>query len=207
MKKPILITVIVIGILVLVTSGIFLLSRNVKTTTLPKQTEITSSPTIVSRKLWDDQAGFTFTYNPDLKIDKHDEDQDNYAHLEMTNTGNTGEIFVWAKDTNALDVQAWVRTEKSFKDANIIDTSLGGQPAKKIVITNPTKKVITGTIYDGLLFYVENTGGDDTYWQDEYNQMINSFTFKPADSTSETNASDTAENGQAESYDEEETVE
>ena len=48
--------------------------------------------------VWDDPAGFTFEYPQDLKVDKHDEDKENYAHVELTSPGRQGRVIVWAKD-------------------------------------------------------------------------------------------------------------
>jgi hypothetical protein len=47
-----------------------------------------------------------------VTVDKHDEDQENYAHIEMTHKDQPGTIIIWAKDTTAVDGAGWVKKEK-----------------------------------------------------------------------------------------------
>ena len=101
---------------------------------------------------WTDPAGFTFQYPKDVTIDKHDEDTENYAHVEMTHKDHPGNLIVWAKDTKAADVNAWVKTEKQFGGATVSEATLGGKPAKTVSVESP-KKVFTGTISDELFIY------------------------------------------------------
>lgn len=129
--------------------------------------------------VWDDPAGFTFSYPEGLIIDKHDEDKQNYAHVELTNRAHPGKTIVWAKDTTSLDVAAWVNTEKQFKGANIVDTTLGGKPAKKIFLSSFPPKLIVGTIFDDIVWTIEAELDDSEYWTGVHNDIGSSFAFKP----------------------------
>ena len=128
---------------------------------------------------WKDPAGFMFQYPEGVVINKHDEDKQNYAHVEITHPANRGRLIVWVKDTTALDVAAWVKTEKTFRDGSIIDTTLGSKPAKKILLTTPIKKVIVGTIFDELLWFIEVEPGEGDYWQKTFDTISSSFKFTP----------------------------
>jgi len=173
----------IVGIVIIagaVSSGayLFLSKKYVRT---PSITSITVSPTpILQPKVltWDDPAGFTFSYPEGVFLNKHDEDKDNYAHVEFTNKDHPGNLIVWAKDTTSADVTAWVRTEKQFGGATTIDTTLANQPAKKITLS--PNKLIVGTIYDELLFTIDATLDDKAYWSQIQDTIVNSFTFKPA---------------------------
>lgn len=168
-----------LGIVALATgTGLLIFSK--KTVIQPsKSIEIASAPTpLVKLLTWDDPAGFTFTYPEGLTVNKHDEDDQNYAHVELTNKDHPGSLVVWAKDTLAADVVAWVRTEREFAGATTLDTTLGNQPAKKIVF--PPNKLIIGTIYDELLFTIDATLTDKTYWTQIADDIATNFTFKPA---------------------------
>lgn len=170
---------------------------------------ITASSASENKKnlTWDDPAGFTLQYSPDLSINKHDEDKDNYAHLEFTNKDHPGEIIVWAKNTNASDITAWVRTERAFSGASILDTSLGNQPAKKILLVGSPKKIIVGSIYDELLFTVETTLDDGGYWARVHENIVNGFAFKPVNFASgQGSISGDSGVGAEEAVDEEEVV-
>lgn len=212
MNKKSLIIIIVVLLLLAAGGGlIYFQASGQKTktdadTNNPEKVAITTlAPKSAEDVLWDDPAGFTFKYTEGLAVNKHDEDQDNYAHVELTSSTHPGNIIIWAKDTTASDVKAWVKTEKIFKDANILETTLGGQPAKKIIFSAPAKKVITGSIYDDLLFTVEGTYEDSTFWTNEYQKIADTFAFKPPENTTDDYSADPAP---AEySADEEETLE
>lgn len=136
---------------------------------------------------WDDPAGFTFSYPDGVVVDKHDEDQQNYAHIEMTHPDHKGNLVVWAKDLPAgvTDVVSWVKKDTQLAKGVSLDTSLGGSVAEKILVTTPEKRMIVGTVYDGLLFYVESTLTDDAYWESAINTVTGSFVFKPTETTAQ----------------------
>lgn len=163
-------------------------------------TPFAAAPSLLT---WNDPAGFTLQYPQDLTVNKHDEDKDNYAHLEFTHKDHPGSIIIWAKDTTAADITAWVRTEKTFAGASILDTTLGGQPAKKILLTGTTKKLFVGTIFDELLFLVEAQLDEEGYWLKIADTISQSFAFKPIPET------EAAAGGvsQEEAVDEEEVIE
>ncbi|MFH0749947.1 MAG: PsbP-related protein [Candidatus Gottesmanbacteria bacterium] len=129
--------------------------------------------------LWEDQAGFSFQYPKGIVIDKHDEDTENYAHLELTEASHKGRLIVWAKDTLYGDVDTWVKKDASLKEASVIDTTLGGKPAKKIILTSATKKLITGVIDDQILFTIEAETEGNVFWQETYDIIVQSFVFTP----------------------------
>lgn len=144
--------------------------------------QTTLTPTPPTLATWDDPAGFTFTYPDGLSVNKHDEDTNNYAHIELTHKDHPGSVIVWAKDTTSADVQAWATTEKQFAGSTMIDTTLGGKAAKKISFS-PNKRIV-GTIYDDLLFTVDATLDDQAYWEKVVDVIANSFTFKPVGAAS-----------------------
>ncbi len=193
MKKPIVI-VLVICILCVGIVGAILFWKQ-------KQKPIVSAPTQVKTLnveetvLWEDQAGFSFQYPKVLLFDKHDEDEENYAHIEFTSATHSGRLIVWAKDTTYSDVEGWA------KNAVAVDTKLGGLPAKKIIISTPSKKIIIGTISDQILFTVEAEPTEgDSFWTTVSDTIVSSFTFTQANT-------DASAPSQEASYDEEEVVE
>lgn len=136
---------------------------------------------------WDDPAGFTFSYPDGVVVNKHDEDQDNYAHVEMTHPDHKGSLIVWAKDlpVGVADVATWVKKDAQLSKGVSLDTSLGNSVAEKILVTTPEKRMVIGTIYDGLLFYVEGTLTDETYWEAAINTVTGSFVFKPTETSAQ----------------------
>ncbi len=134
---------------------------------------------------WDDPAGFTFSYPDGVVVNKHDEDKENYAHVEMTHPDHKGSLIVWAKDlpVGVTDVVSWVKKDAQLAKGVSLDTSLGGSVAEKILVTTPERRMVIGTVYDGLLFYVESTLSDETYWEAAINTVSGSFVFKPTETS------------------------
>ena len=174
----------VVLILVGVGAGIYVLQSQGKQGTSP----LTQIVPIIFNKLltWDDPAGFTFEYPEDLVIDKHDEDQENYAHVELTHREHPGRVIVWAKDlpTNkkgvpVADAGEWVSSSAQFANANVLDSRLGGQPGKKILVNMSPRTLVVGTIYDDVLWYIEGDNLDDEFWSKAYETITTTFAFKP----------------------------
>jgi len=134
---------------------------------------VTPTPA-VELTTWTDPAGFSFQYPKDLSVNKHEDDNDNYAHVELTNKEHPGTIIVWASDVSS----AWPP-----KGGTSIDTTLGGIAAKKILISTPSAKFIVGAVSEGLVFKIEGTLTDKAYWQTVEEGIVQTFTFTPDTST------------------------
>jgi hypothetical protein len=181
MKKPL---IILLGALVLggIGAATYLLVSPSKSEA-PKEV-VTQTTAQKSRLLsWDDPAGFTFSYPEGVSVNKHDEDQQNYAHIEMTHAEHKGGLVIWAKDLPAgvTDTASWLKKDATLSAAVALDTTLGDVPAKKILLSTPNKRMVVGTVTDGLLFYVESDLFDEAYWQAAINTVTGSFAFKPTD--------------------------
>lgn len=172
---------IIIAIVVLAIAGggyYFYSHRTTKVITPGEATKPTPTPAF-DLTTWTDEAGFSFQYPKDLSVNKHEEDPDNYAHVELTSRDHPGKIIIWASDLPAgvTTLDSWVK--KMYPDATSLDTMLGGEPAKKILSSAPVKKLVTGTISDNLLFYVEGTLTDSDYWTRVHDTITGSFAFTP----------------------------
>jgi len=205
MKKKIIIPLLIIGIFVLVGGGVFVWNKNKERTS---QVAVTPSPTPTPEPMetWDDPAGFSFKYPKGIVIDKHDEDKENYAHIEMTKSDTPGTIMIWAKDTNAASLDAWIKSDKTLKQASSIDTTLGGLEGKKIMLKEPQEKLITGTITDAILFTVEAEPKESDFWKSTYTTIVESFTFG-SDTKKSSEGAATSEDSGGGFADEEEVLE
>jgi hypothetical protein len=181
MKKSWLIVLGALG-LGIIGAGTYLLITSGKTES-PKAEVVQEAAPKPQLLTWDDPAGFTFSYPDGVVINKHDEDIQNYAHIEMTNSAHPGALTIWAKDlpSGVTDTASWIKKDASLAAQVAFDTTLGSIEAKKILITSPAKKMVVGTVTDGLLFYIESTLADEAYWQQAINTVTGSFVFKPVD--------------------------
>lgn len=174
MKKLWIVTGVII-VLCVVAGGIFVYSAKNSKVITPGETVITTPTPTVEMTTWNDPAGFSFQYPKDLTINNHEDDNDNYAHVELTSKDYPGNIIVWASDLTVKDLNAWVK--KFYPSSTSIDTTLGGEPAKKILLASTSAKLIVGTISDGLLFKVEGTYTDKQFWQPIQDTIVKNFSF------------------------------
>ncbi len=114
---------------------------------------------------WTDEAGFSFQYPKTLSTNKHEEDNENYAHVELTAKDHPGSVIVWVKDPP----KKWPPS-----GGTIIDSTLGGEPAKKIV-SDSTLSI--GCLCEDLLFLIEATITDKEYWTKVFDTVSGSFAF------------------------------
>jgi len=180
MKKPV-VRIILGGLLLgLLGAGAYLyFSKNSQS---PDITGASPTPTVAPKLVtWDDPAGFTMQYPEGLTFNKHDEDKVNYAHVELTDSNHPGSLIVWVKDLpkGIADTASWGKKVATPSSALSFDTTLGIQPAQKILVSAPTKTVTVGVVWDGVLWYIEANLTDEPYWQSVYDTVVNSFTFKP----------------------------
>ncbi len=126
---------------------------------------------------WEDQAGFSFLYPEEVEIDPHEEDTENYAHLELTSTDHSGKILIWAKETDYQDIDSWVDEEAS-PGGQILDTQLGEESAKKIAYSDPEKLVVAAIDVDALVLLEMEPEGED-FWLEVFDQILESFAFIP----------------------------
>lgn len=185
MKKTIF---IILGLTVGLLTGLLVFSLNyfsaAKKTEVAKMVEPTVTP-VVEKTTWDDQSGFTFDYPKNLNLNPHDEDKDNYAHVELTSATHSGSLIVWAKDTTATTLDGLMKQKKV---TNAIDSTLGGEPAKKYITDGEARTITTSALYNGYLYEtdINLTDGQDKYWDQVGNEINSSFKFKPQDTSSDT---------------------
>lgn len=181
MKRSIVFIVIAGFFLGLIGAGTYLyFSKNTSDSPVSPGGEPTptTAPKLIT---WDDPAGFTMQYPEGLTIDKHDEDTVNYAHVELADEAHPGGLTVWVTDLprGVMDTVSWGKKVSTPSSAISFDTTLGDQPAQKILIADTPKKVMVGVVWDGVLWYIEANLADDAYWQSVYDTVTSSFVFKP----------------------------
>jgi len=157
----------------------------------PIGSEILPTPTVVEPLvLWQDQSEFSFRYPASLKLDPHDEDKENYAHIEITSASHSGNLIIWTKDTQASDNDDWIKKEKI---QGAIDTVLASIPAKKFLSGGDPKILTTIVVRNGYLYQIEAKLSDSEYWNKVYETVTSSFEFtqieKEASTKNTTNGS------------------
>ncbi len=200
---------VMVIVVVLLAGGGFVF-WNMRTTAPAPPMEVVENPTPTPEEMaqWNDPAGLAFSYPKALKVNPHEEDNENYAHVELTHPDNPGRIIVWAKDTTAKDARTWVKNEKTLADGVALDTTLAGQPGQKVLVSTPKKRIITVTLDEGIAFYVEGEFDNSEYWTQVYDTIVSTFAFIPLEG--ETISSGPAASAQGEgeiSVDEEEVLE
>lgn len=177
-KKYILIITVGLVILSSVAGVIFLKFKRqpslIKPVITEEQKDSIEEPKLLT---WEDPAGFSFAHPENIEIDPHEEDEENYAHLELTSPDHPGGIAIWLKDTDYTKIEDWADRESS-DSGQVLDTELGGEPAKKIAYNEP-KKLVTATLDVDALVLIEMTPDEEGYWQGIYEKIASSFTLIP----------------------------
>lgn len=210
MKKiglPILVGLLIGGI----ASGGYLwwMKSRAESPGVPNEQAATPAPAPVQLLTWNDPNGFIFQYPEGLSVNKHDEDKENYAHIEFTHPDHPGSLIVWGKDParGVTDTASWVKNEKRFIGASVLDTELGGQKATKVMIEGITRILVTGTVYDTIVWSVEAKLEDAEFWTGVHTTIVNSFTFVPVKEPGSAETSEPAPVVETQTIDEEEVVE
>jgi len=183
LSRKVFISILVVGILGSAGAGAYFWSEvSQKTNTSDVSAGTPPAPLPEEVLEWKDQAGFSFEYPKGLKSDIHEEDQENYAHIEFTQSDHPGRIIVWAKDLPAqagMTVDSWVKNEKTLTAGTVFDTTFADIDGKKVLLTTPDKKIITAVVDDAIVFYVEGIFEDSDYWTKAYDTVVSTFAFIP----------------------------
>lgn len=149
--------------------------------TLKKETVVSSEVKVVPTSIpleetttWNDQAQFSFQYPKSLSLNPHNEDQVNYAHVELSSATHSGNLIVWVKDSAADTIDNWVKTEKI---KNAIDSSLADVPGKKVLTTGDINKLTISVIQNGYLYQIETNLEDADFWNKTLDIVTSSFKF------------------------------
>ena len=126
-------------------------------------------------KVWEDPAGFQFSYPEGITIDNHEEDEENYAHLELTEKNHPGKILIWMKDKVEKSLEVWAANQTG--NPQVFDSELAGQPAKKLAFPSP-QKLVTAAFDQEVSILVE-VFPEDEWWQETYQQVVDSFELIP----------------------------
>lgn len=133
---------------------------------------------------WKDPAGFSFEYPKEVTINDHPEDKVNYANLELTAANQKGKIIIIAKDSVYSNIDEWLKEDSLVKDGNSLETKVASISAKRVSVGNGGE--IVGLIdADGVIYTVEKQDEGGRYWQQVYNQILNTFKFTPLEGESE----------------------
>ena len=130
----------------------------------------------VKLKTWEDPAGFKFSYPEGIEIDNHEEDEENYAYLELTDKNHPGKILVWMKDKVEKNLDDWIESNLPT-GGQIFDSELAGQPAKKVTFASP-KKMVTAAFDEEVIILVE-VFPENEWWLEVYQQVLSSFELIP----------------------------
>lgn len=169
--------------------------------------QASSSATPIQEELitWEDPSEFSFVYPKGLKLNPHDEDKINYAHIELTSDAHPGRIILWAKDTSETSIDNWAKKNDA---GGAIDTTLEDEKAKKILMTDPSQKIVISALHGGYLYQVEGEVEDD-YWKKVFGDVLTSYKFstvKPAPKTESADDTSISSDDAQSSFDEEETI-
>ena len=129
-------------------------------------TLISPSPTPIPVTLatWTDEAGFSFQYPDGIAINKHPDDNENYANLTLTDTDQEGSIDIVMSDKNNT-MDKW---------ANPIDTILGEKDGKKNITAT---KTIIGVIDNDVIVTLTRSAKLSQLLETTWQNITDSWVF------------------------------
>lgn len=180
-QKKVLIILAVVVVISVIGGLLWFRSRQTASEVLSpteQTSEVTPAQTGANLLTWNDQAGFTFQYQPGIKINKHDEDQGNYAHLDLYLDSKDGVVKILASDTKYKTAEEWANKEKKSSQAEveIMEATLSGKSARKITFSD-TQTTTIGVVDEGLLFTIKLEPDKEGYWQKIFDQTVSTFTL------------------------------
>ena len=104
---------------------------------------------------WEDPAGFSFDYPEILEIDLHEEDEINYAHLELTREGSEGRILIIVNDSDYDTLEEWFEEDEEVKDGSSLDTEVAGTKAKRVA-SGEGKEITSLIDLDQVIYQIIN---------------------------------------------------
>jgi hypothetical protein len=159
---------------------------------------------------WKDASGFLVEYPDQLTVNPHEEDDANYAHVEFSSPDHQGSVVIWAKDAvsskglayqNSID---WQKDQKDYVIQSTIESLLGGKQAIKFVTDSEINTQGIASVYDGIVWIIE-TRVPDSFWQEIYLHMIDTFQFTDPEYENETSQAVNVD--VSDTYEDTETVE
>lgn len=173
-KKKIALILSILSLALVTLVLIFYLQYRSKFTAVSPLAQVTPTPILEELSTWTDPADFSFQYPKSLSLNPHDEDKNNYAHIELTSPSHSGNLIVWVKDTTAETVDGWV---KQNKISNAIDSELANISAKKILATGENNKITLSAVNNGYLYQIEVNAADNDFWNKVFSQITSTFKF------------------------------
>lgn len=167
---------IILAVTIVLASAVLIFFLKLRSNALTSPvTSIQPTPIVQEEtETWTDPAQFSFQYPKVLTLNPHNEDEENYAHVELTSATHSGNLIIWVKDTKAADIEKWVTGEKL---KNAIDTTLDGVPAKKILAATDSNIVTISAIQTGYLYQVEVNLAEPDFWNQTLEKVLSSFRF------------------------------
>lgn len=134
---------------------------------------------------YEDEAGFSFQYPPELGIiEKEVNDPNVYSSLELLAKRRVGEkLVVRISDTNSSTVEKWLeKNPQEGKILNSVEFTLFGMKGKSLRSAAPAKNLIL-VIESGIL-YLLSAPSDGDFWDESLQTIASSFKLTEEKTTS-----------------------
>jgi len=138
---------------------------------------------------WEDLAGFAFEYPKGVEIDDHPEDEENYAHLELTKADKKGRIGITVNDAEYTDVDEWLENDELLSQGSALETEIASMSGKKIALENG-REVAVFIDWDQVFYKIDSQAEGEDYWRQAYARILSSFKLIPLEGETEEDFAD-----------------
>lgn len=130
-----------------------------------------------SKKTYESDAGFSFSYPSDVDLEEFDLDQTTYADIELHSATVAGILKFRITDSKDTTASAWIATKNPAAKNTASDRTLDDIQGLEYVSEN---QILFAALDQGALFTIDIEPRENSvFWQTVYDGIVSSFAFVP----------------------------
>ena len=183
-KKKIIIILSSFAVLIVIAAGILYFfgwkNRNSGESPITSLDQLTGGGKIAGDLVYEDEAGFSFSYPKEVRVSDQTPEDDSYYTLLTLSKGEE-KITISAQDTKETKTEDYIKKSKDYQIASLYGAvTLGGMSAKQYSLSD---KLLTVVVDKGVVYLIEGPK-DGGFWEETQSIVIDSFTFAGSESAS-----------------------
>lgn len=130
-----------------------------------------------SKKTYESDAGFSFSYPADVDMNEFDLDQTTYADLELHSATVSGILKFRIADSKDTTASAWIETKNAAAKNTANDRTLDDVQGLEYISDD---QILFAALDQGALFTIDIEPQENSvFWRSVYDSIVSSFTFVP----------------------------
>jgi hypothetical protein len=127
---------------------------------------------------WQDPAGFSFEYPENFQVDSHQEDETNYAFLELTWEGKKGRLIILCNDADYGTIDEWLEKDELVAGASSLETTIASVSGRKVAL-GEGREMAAFIDQDQVIYLIDKQSEGEAFWHQVYSRVLSSFKLIP----------------------------